>query len=90
VRAKRRIALIYCGVTATGTGGFIHLEVSLASSVCTGGHCLMGMLPAPPLVSVAWIWDVEVTSYVYIFALDYAKAPRWTNLVAGTGVGPSC
>jgi hypothetical protein len=31
-----------------------------------------------------------LTLYVHIFALDYTKAPRWKNLVAGTGVGPSC
>jgi hypothetical protein len=37
------------------------------------------LLPPPLLVSVAWIWDVELTLYLYVFAPDCPKIPRGTS-----------
>ncbi len=70
-----------CYLTAT-LGRQKHLEGSLTSSVHTGGlheADVFPQLPAHPLASVAWIQDVEVISYMYVFAPDYTTAQRGTS-----------
>ncbi len=58
------------------TSGFIHLEGSLDFPFHTEGHRSEGVLPPPPslLALVAWIWDMEVTLFVYTFSYDYVTA----------------
>jgi hypothetical protein len=60
------------------TGGFNYLEGSLASSVHTGGHRVEDVFspPASLLALVAWIRDMEVKLYVYVFAPDFATAQQ--------------
>ncbi len=37
----------------------------------------MSFLPLPSLLAlVAWIWDMEVTLYVYVFTPDYTTAQQ--------------
>jgi hypothetical protein len=53
-----------------------HLEGSLASSDHTGGLHYADVFPLPPardVVPVAWIQDMEVTSSMYVFALDKSQ-----------------
>ncbi len=74
------LAVIHCGITAS-RDRWKYLKGSLASSVHTRGLCDTDIFPplsAHPLASVAWIQDVEVTSYVYVFTPDYATAQRGT------------
>ncbi len=68
------IAVICCGFTAKWDRQK-RLEWSLASSFHTKGYCLTDILPLSlsSLVSVAWMWDVGVTSYVFVFASDYPQ-----------------
>jgi hypothetical protein len=59
-----------------------NLEGSLAYSVHTGGRCYAGIFLLPPVhhtAWVAWIFNVKMTSYVYVFAPNYVQAQRGTS-----------
>ncbi len=74
------IAVIYCGLTAkTGQEEMPGREPCLLRSHRRSSSRGRPSAAAVALASVAWIWYMEVTSYKYVFASNYAKAQRGTS-----------